>query len=440
MKGLRSIVPLGRDSMRGITVEPIEGEVPSLEWMNPRDLFVEEEYQRDVGENGTALIRRITGNFSWHKFKAPIGFRSAEHGDVTVLVDGQHTAIAAATRKIDSIPVLLIKNATTAARARAFVAHNRDRVALTMQAVFHAELAAGDPTSVAMHAACNAAGAKILTHAINLASERPIGETMAVGTIRSLLRKKGTDWLERVMRVLVAARRGPIKAQEIGAVSLVLEGAKRTPDIDDLLAKLIASKSAKQWASIAASETGSLPLALSTVWMRALNLRVAVAAPAPKPSGVAEARARELPRQPIARAADAMTDRVMYAAPADKPKPESVKPSAPIVKREPPAPRPAIILAQSNGITVTLAGAVARVGHGGGVHVGEVGAKMVSRLVTVMPAQLPFDRLASNVFGARPSARMLLDDLVASTNPALAQLGLEIFRVERSGYMLRPRG
>lgn len=438
MKGLRSIVPLSRDSLRGIEAATIVGEEPNVEWANPRDLFVEEGYQRDVSEAGTALIRRIVAEFSWHKFKAPICFRAPEYDGAIVVIDGQHTSIGCATRGIERIPIMVYPNATAAQRAAAFVAHNRDRVALTMQAVFKADLAAGDLIALQADRACRAAGAKILTHAINLAQERPVGETMAVGTLRSIVRKVGAEHLERVMKVLVAAKRGPIKAQEISAVSNILLAHSKVPEVDGRLAEIVASRSAKSWASLGAQEAGTLPQALATLWLRLLDVRSPAATkkepgPPPRPSGVAEARARELPRTPA-------EDRVL------PPPTKAASPPAPV--RPPPrteiteaAPKKAsvVFLAQANGITVSLDGTVARIGWKT-AEVGRTGAQLLARLVTVMPAQLDEGRLALKLFEGRPNPRLLLDDLVRSVNPDLRKAGLEIFHIKASGYMLRDSG
>lgn len=445
MNGLRSIVPLSRDSMRGVIVRPIEGERPTVEWANPRDLYVEESYQRSISESGTSLIRRIAGAFSWHKLKPPVCFRAAEHGGVLVVVDGQHTAIAAATRKVELIPIIVISKASLVDRAEAFVGHNKDRLSLTMMAIFHAELAAGDKLAREMKEACDAAGAKILPYSINVSIPHPPGTTVAIGTIRSLLRKHGAEWLTRVMKVLVAAGRGPVKAQEITAASIVLAAVGHDEGSDGRLAKLIASKPAKQWAAIASSEEGHLGQAIATVWMRELDVRarpqperIVVSQPAPNPTP-----------PPAAAGAAAKAERVHVKA--------SVPPSGgaslekpglilrkteapPVINYEPtPAPRKVGVtfLAQANGITVTIDGAVSRVGRPRPAELGRQGAALVSRLLSVMPAQIGHDRLADKIFDGRANRRQLLDDLVASVNPDLRRLGLEIFEVKTSGYMLR---
>lgn len=433
MKGLRSIVPLSRDSLRGIEAATIVGEEPTVEWVNPRDLFVEEGYQRDVGQNGIALIRRIVAEFSWHKFKAPICFRAPEFDGALVVVDGQHTSIGCFTRGIERIPVMVYANASAAQRAAAFVAHNRDRVALTMQAVFKADLAAGDLIALQANRACEAAGAKILTHAINLTLERPVGETMAIGTLRSIVRKAGADHLERVMRVLVAAKRGPIKAQEISAVSMILLGWKGGRDVDARLAEIVASRSAKRWASLGAQEAGTLPQALTTLWLRALNERLPAATkqepgPPPRPAVKPQDESVKPPASPVKPS----------PAPYAYKKPENeARPPAPAPPPPPPKKQSVVFLAQANGISVAIDGTVTRVGHQRRAQVGERGAALVSRLVSVMPAQIGHDRLAVKIFEGRANPRQLLDDLVASVNPELKRVGLEIFHVKASGYMLR---
>ena len=59
MKGLRSIRPLAKESLRGVDPAEIAGKMPKIEFVDPRHLFVEEEYQREVLKSGVALIRKI---------------------------------------------------------------------------------------------------------------------------------------------------------------------------------------------------------------------------------------------------------------------------------------------------------------------------------------------------------------------------------------------
>lgn len=426
MKGLRSILPLPKESLRGITIAEVVGEEPTIEWVDPLELFVEEDYQRDVGANGIARIRKIVTEFSWHKFKLPICFRVPEFDGAIVAVDGQHTSIGAATRGIKRIPVAVYSNATAAERAAAFVAHNRDRVALTMQAIFKADLAAGDATAAAAHRACEAAGAKVLTHPINLNSQRPVGETMAVGTLRAIIKRAGPEHLTRVMKVLVAAGRGPIKAQEITAASTILLSPKKVPDVDERLAAIVRSRSAKAWSSKAIAEPGTLPQALAALWTRELDKPAE-----PRDEAVARPAGWVKPPDDKLKA-----DSVKQIPESDKPVAEPAKAERPVDNYRAPPPKKAVTLAHANGIAVDAAGRLARDGWRP-VEVGEKGAMLVARLVTVMPAQIGHDRLAEKIFSGKPSARLLLADLVAAVNAELRRAGLEIFEVKSSGYMLR---
>jgi len=279
MKGLRSIVPLPRESLRGLDPAKIAGNPPRLEWVDPRSLFVEENYQRKVGSKGVRLIRNIYAHFSWARYKHPVCVEMPEWDGARVCIDGQHTAIASACHpQLPKIPVMIVDAATAADRAGAFVGHNRDRVALTPVVIFHAELAAGDVLGQQVAEACRRSGAKVLEKMINLREKAPVGHTIAVGSLKNVAKRRGVDHLTRVLRVLVAAERGPIKAAEILAVDAILAGAGNVAAIDGRLQVVIASKTAEAWAAIgatAAAETGDpLGSAIATAWCRELDLRL----------------------------------------------------------------------------------------------------------------------------------------------------------------------
>src|SRR5206468_3742977 len=107
--GLRSIRALPAESLRGITAAAGIGEPPVFELVDPRDLFVEDSYQRDVGANGIKLVRKIYAGFDWSRFKPPVCVRIPEWDGVLVCIDGQHTAIAAASHpEVLKIPVMIV--------------------------------------------------------------------------------------------------------------------------------------------------------------------------------------------------------------------------------------------------------------------------------------------------------------------------------------------
>lgn len=481
MKGLRSIVALPRESLRGLEPAKIDvGDAFSIEWVDPRSLFVEESYQRDVGSKGVKLIRNIYARFSWARYKLPVCVRMAEWDDALVCIDGQHTAIAAASHpQLPKIPVMIVDAATAADRAGAFVGHNRDRVALTPVVIFHAELAAGDVLGQQVAEACRRSGAKVLDKMINLREKTPVGHTIAVGSLKNLARRRGVDALTRILRVLVAAERGPIKAAEIMAVDAILAGAGRVPAIDGRLQVVIASKSAEAWAAIGATssaETGDpLGSAIATAWCRELDLRLSdgpgrpvllrrkppidqkpgsdLVAKAPEPgSSLVLPPRRDAPfRRPPP---DPQKDipRHAQAAYVDAPEPHRhVEPEAPPPK---PAPKPDVPAAPAQAPPPDSREVVARNGvrlelrsrtlsHRGRAILipGLEEARIVAALLRVMPALLDHDRLASKAFpkenarDGRQRVKFLIDDV----NVVLRAAKLEI-RTMKVGSMLADLG
>lgn len=306
MTGLRSIRPLPAASMRGVAPSADVGKAPKVEWVDPREIYVEDAYQRSMtGENSTTLVRRIVAKFNWSRFKPPICVRLPESGNVLVCIDGQHTATAAATHPdVPKIPVLVVTAASAALRAGSFVGHNRDRLALTQMAIYRAELAAGDEVALAVERACRAAGAEVLPTSVDLRKKTAPGKTIAVGALRQIARNDGEDFLARVLSVLVRAGRGPVKAGEVRAAASVLRAEPRRA-ADALLREVVASRSAEGWAAAAAALTAehgtSSVDATASLWRDALAAKgAAVAAPpverkAPAAPSPAE-RAEHAPR------------------------------------------------------------------------------------------------------------------------------------------------
>src|SRR5579863_10262422 len=89
----------------GITPKPISSRLPVFGWADPKTLLVEDEYQRGLTKRSIQLIRRIAENFDWLHIKPPVCARGA-NGKLCI-VDGQHTAIAAASRGLTKIPVMI---------------------------------------------------------------------------------------------------------------------------------------------------------------------------------------------------------------------------------------------------------------------------------------------------------------------------------------------
>ncbi|HEY6029962.1 MAG TPA: hypothetical protein VIU44_05340, partial [Gaiellaceae bacterium] len=213
MKVLRSSVSLSKESLQGVAPRD-PGAPPKILWVKPTDLFVEETYQRSMsGSNSTKLVRGVVGAFRWSHFKPPICVHLEEF-DALVVIDGQHTATAAASNpSIEKIPVLVVDASEVAERAGAFVGHNKTRLGLTQIAIYKAELASNDAVATMIDRACRAAGARVAgSVGETRAADLKPGITLAVGTLRQLAKHRGEEAVRRALWILTKAGRAPIIA------------------------------------------------------------------------------------------------------------------------------------------------------------------------------------------------------------------------------------
>lgn len=212
---LRKIEPLPLPAAE--RAAPDLGPKPTLLWVKPTDLLVDATYQRDLSRQSLTLIRKMAKELAWNRMKPPVVVMVDKGFHV---VDGQHTAITAATIGIAEIPVFVVHAASVTDRARAFVGHNTDRITVSSIAIWRALLGAGDPEAVDVDSVCKRSGVRIRT--MNQTVTPAEGDTMAVGVIHSLVRNRGALLARQVLECLVKARRAPIVAAEIRAAEILL--------------------------------------------------------------------------------------------------------------------------------------------------------------------------------------------------------------------------
>lgn len=213
--GLRQIAPI---DTTGLKPAAVDQDMPELSWAAPTSLFVDDVYQREVSGRSNRLVRKLVENFEWNRVKPVIAVRS-DDGSLHV-IDGQHTAIVAATLSIPRIPVMIVKAVNVDERARAFVGHNRDRVVVSPHALFNALVAANDAQASAAAKACRLAGVRI--RVISPGCVLAVGDTGAVGVIRGLVKRRSVIKSRKVLECLVKAERKPISGAEILAVEELL--------------------------------------------------------------------------------------------------------------------------------------------------------------------------------------------------------------------------
>jgi|GEM_PF-3180706 len=188
------------------------------------------------------------------------------------LIDGQHTAIAAATHpEITTIPVMIVDVAKREERAAAFIGHNKDRVAVTTAQIHVAAIAAGDTEAVAIEEVCAAAGVRTLRAP---SKEPQPGETMAIAAIGSVVRGREKVGAIRVLNVAVKAKIAPLTQIEIKAIDLLVFGAEYQGQISDAtLVTTISAMGRKAYSEAnvfrAAHPTTPLWKALAITWFKA---------------------------------------------------------------------------------------------------------------------------------------------------------------------------
>lgn len=210
---------------------PELGKRPELRWVAPTSLLVDESYQRDLGKRSMNLIKALVDNFAWRKMKPPIVVE-VEGG--LHCVDGQHTAIAAATRNIPEIPVFVVDGGSLQERADSFVAHNKDRIVMSTLDVYRARIAAGDPVAVETSRICQEVGIRI--RQTNQFGVIKIGDTNSVGTVQRLVSRRGRAIAIKVLSSLVKGGRGPIGPAEIDAAEALMVVARPNTTVDQLAA------------------------------------------------------------------------------------------------------------------------------------------------------------------------------------------------------------
>lgn len=196
---------------------------PRFEHVDPRSLFVDESYQRSISERGRRQIRKIIGEFCWTRYKPPICSYSITEGKTVLLViDGQHTAIAASSNpNVQTIPVMIVDAPETTAQAAAFVGQNTDRIAVSSLHLFQASLIAGDEDALTVDQVCQRAGVRILKSPPGTSKYGP-GETTAIVTIERLVRQHTAPAARRILEVLAKADLAPITGHHIRAAEFLM--------------------------------------------------------------------------------------------------------------------------------------------------------------------------------------------------------------------------
>lgn len=268
---LRQIEPL---QFPGITASAVAGARPVLRWVKPTDLYVDATYQRDLSRKSFQLIEQMYAGFAWSRMKPPVVVDA--DGKLHV-IDGQHTAIAAASLSLPEMPIFVVEAVSLDERARAFVGHNTDRITVSSIAIYNALRAAGDPDALDVERVCARAGVRIreFTQSCVLAE----GDTKAIGLIRGLIKKRGVIKARKVLECLVKANLAPIAGAAITAAENIVCVERSGVDLE-VLARVVRMDGDSGFAKArakASSERTPLWRALMARWLRRLDQETASA-------------------------------------------------------------------------------------------------------------------------------------------------------------------
>lgn len=190
--------------------------------VKPEDLWIDGSYQRDLGRASISLILNIVRNWDWRKFKPPVVTKDGK--DRYVVIDGQHTAIAAASHPgIDRIPAMFVPMEDVRDQAAAFVSHNVNRINVIAMDKFQARVVAGDENAIIIRDICARHNIVLVraTPAFSAQGLEP-NQTTSIATLEKLLKKYGQARFNQIIETASKCSFAPIRADHFTALAILL--------------------------------------------------------------------------------------------------------------------------------------------------------------------------------------------------------------------------
>jgi len=234
--------PIYAISLNGLSPnEPATGQ-PIFENVDPSTLHVDGAYQRDVSERGVRQIRRMIEHWDRSKYQPPVCTYAENDEGKTILkiLDGQHTAIAAASHpRIATIPVMIVEASGLEAQAKAFIGQNTDRLQVTKLQLHQAALIAGDEDSLDIQKVCDRAGVRLLL-ANN--GKYEAGDTVAISAVSAVVKKYTAINARKILEILAKAELAPISTPHIRAAEHLMTAPDYADSFEpeDLTAAIVA--------------------------------------------------------------------------------------------------------------------------------------------------------------------------------------------------------
>lgn len=283
------------DSKSGaLKLNPPRGRRPTLQFVLPGELAVDDSYQRSVdNDDSRALIRRIAAQWNWDLCQPLVVARrgrgaGGEPG--LFVIDGQHRLLAARLRgDIPQLPAVIVEYASAAEEAANFVSLNQQRRPLNKLDVFRAALASGDELACGINAAIADAGLTVAKHTNGTAWK--VGQIGNIGGIEAAWKVHGERAARDALKVLAQAFGGQVLRYAgtiypgIAALCATWpsESSGDHPGRIANAARVIGGKSQLQWRSAVLTARAVDP-SLGMVSAAAKVVREAFGVPLPQPA------------------------------------------------------------------------------------------------------------------------------------------------------------
>lgn len=239
------------------------GAMPNLSWTQVDKLTVDDTYQRSIeGTASQKLILKIAMEWDW-RLCVPLLVVQRREG--LFVIDGQHRLEGARLRAqlgandVPQLPCAIYAFDSVTEEADLFVQANRSRRPMGRLDVFHAQLAADDPKATALNDLVVAAG---LVVGRNEAWQmiQP-GEVTFTTTIGKQIKSVGAETAGKVLKMIAEAFEGePLTSGSamFTAVCDLYRTRKNTDPVkDDVLAKVLSSRTMKEWKELASEAVGA---------------------------------------------------------------------------------------------------------------------------------------------------------------------------------------
>ncbi len=195
--------------------------------LKPEELWVDRSYQRShLSRRSLRLIHKIVENWDWTKFKSPVVTRDEQ--DRYLVIDGQHTSVAAATHPdIIRIPVMFVALKDVGEQAKSFIGHNMDRITVMPIDLWYARKRSNDPDVLMADRIMRNHGMTVVKAIQGSAQQWESNQTMATAEALKILDKYGQAKFTQIVSFLSKCGFSQIRADHWKFAASFLAGAEQ---------------------------------------------------------------------------------------------------------------------------------------------------------------------------------------------------------------------